>query len=79
MAFVFHGPINFCRINPILYIYNVDILDMCTKEFGTKYLFFDKMKDMRSYCIYLRNPPTHTVNTLQQKLNYVKRIENSVV
>ena len=29
--------------------------------------------------VYLRNLPTHTVNNLLQKLNYVKRIQYSVV
>ena len=38
-----------------------------------------KTRSPGSINLYLRNLPTHTVNNLQQKLNYVKLIKISVI
>ena len=34
--------------NLILFLYNVDILNICMKEFGSEKIVFDKMTSMRT-------------------------------
>ena len=50
------GPINsyhsFCWSNLILCIHNVDILNICIKEFGSIKIIIDQMTAMRTYTIF---------------------------
>ena len=41
-----HGPIN--SYNLILFLYNVDTLNICMKEFGLQKSIFDKMTTVRT-------------------------------
>ena len=47
-----HGPINFYYCfwwnNLILFLYNVDTLNICMKEFGSEKIIFDKMIAVRT-------------------------------
>ena len=47
-----HGPINsyhsFWWSNLILYLFNIDTLNICMKEFGSEKIIFDKMTSMRT-------------------------------
>ena len=47
-----HRPINsyhsFLWNNLILFLYNVDTLNICMKEFGSEKIFFDKMTAVRT-------------------------------
>ena len=50
------GPINFYHSNGwsnlILCIHNVDILNICMKEFGSQKIIIDKMTAMRTLTIF---------------------------
>ena len=37
-----------CWSNLILFLYNVDTLNMCMKEFGSEKIIFDKMTAVRT-------------------------------
>ena len=47
-----HGPINsyhsFRWKNLILFLYNVDTLNICMKEFGSEKIIFDKITAVRT-------------------------------
>ena len=36
----------------ILFLYNVDTLNICMKEFGSEKIIFDKMTAVRTYTIF---------------------------
>ena len=52
-----HGPINFYHSfrwsNLILCPFNIDILNICMKEFGSEKIFFDKMTAVRTTIFHL--------------------------
>ena len=51
-----HGQINsyysFCLNNLILFLYNVDTLNICMKEFGLEKIIFDNMTAVRTKTIF---------------------------
>ena len=56
LLYATHRPINsyhsFLWNNLILFLYNVDSLNICMKEFGSEKMFFDKMTAVKTKTIF---------------------------
>ena len=52
LLYAIHRPINYYHSfgwnNLILFLYNVDTLNICMKEFGSEKIIFDKMTAVRT-------------------------------